>query len=518
MADKTGAIPKSKKNTEQGEDNHPGIVDDVVADDAVNPTVENPVEARRPQTSSLNRKARQIKEDVENHLKALSPRDLIVLLDSMGLNSNGTQIEGADIDWDDELDLRTSDLPFTVAVWRKEASVDEMVDPSASSSRTENRSGSLDDQGTERNPGMGATFTSAANSLHWDSYGAPPATGHAGRRSVTWEDENRDQYQPQTLPSTSHEASPPTWSFNSTDPSARVNPFISMDHEIASERVAKQRQQLVRTGIKFGDKQDNAEEFLRELKEAFVSIGIAEHDALLVIPAVLQAPAKACTPDYSDQVWDEIQNRTQGPGEDLPGYITRMRILFSSLDFTIPEEHQLKMICKKLHPKYLAYAELVKTRTYLELLENAHSVEERIRCMSRYVPPPAERSIVPTTAFIPPAKYRRNTREVAVVDISEEINEEFANTQLNQEWVDDNNYQERFNRHMQPMRTPSGGPRPRQHFRNGPFPNQGQCFHCGQPGHYINVCPYRQQVKALPEPTQDQGNEKRGQPEKRLPP
>ncbi|KAK0178522.1 hypothetical protein PV327_007404 [Microctonus hyperodae] len=81
-------------------------------------------------------------------------------------------------------------------------------------------------------------------------------------------------------------------SFTSAEIPDRINPYIEGADEEVSEGLMKQIQKVIKTGIMFSGKPDNAEEFLRELKEALHTCGVKQHDVLKVIPAVLGGKAK----------------------------------------------------------------------------------------------------------------------------------------------------------------------------------------------------------------------------------
>ncbi|KAK0157047.1 hypothetical protein PV327_011439, partial [Microctonus hyperodae] len=288
MADKQGAIPKPQKNNKkENPSNEEGAIGPIVEN---NPNGEIPI--NNPETLSDDE---QTSKNVTRHIKQLTPRDLITLIDLRGLSSNDTL---------DEL----ADRMVRVAVWRKEASVDE-IDPSASLSHMELRESVVGSQSNLRVPTRDATFVSSANSLQWESYGAPRIERTNERRSITWEDNLNDQR--------------PNREFISPAASSTSESVFNSNQERVSETVSKQQQQLVKKGIKYAGTQDDAGKFLRELNEASIKMPAKawyrEKRASIVDYAdfVKRFRLHFSTPDYSNQVWTELQNRTQGANEDF---------------------------------------------------------------------------------------------------------------------------------------------------------------------------------------------------------
>ncbi|KAK0072538.1 hypothetical protein PV325_011234, partial [Microctonus aethiopoides] len=130
-------------------------------------------------------------------------------------------------------------------------------------------------------------------------------------------------------------------------PASRLNLFRDPGYRRISDRVAKIGKSLSERNIKFsGVVKGGGEEYLWRLTEAIRQHGLTKEETMQIIPFTLELPASGwlraeehrihdfedfieqfrrrfSNSDCQAKLWQEIQARTQGPGEPITEYLTK---------------------------------------------------------------------------------------------------------------------------------------------------------------------------------------------------
>lgn len=107
--------------------------------------------------------------------------------------------------------------------------------------------------------------------------------------------------------------------------------------------------------------------------------------------------------DYDDQLWKEIQQRTQGQDERVVIYISIMENLFSCLGEPPSQEVKLKIIRKNLLPSYQPHLALQAIPDISVLTDICRSLEDADMLRKKFQPPPRNISVLePGLAYRPP--------------------------------------------------------------------------------------------------------------------
>lgn len=107
--------------------------------------------------------------------------------------------------------------------------------------------------------------------------------------------------------------------------------------------------------------------------------------------------------DYDDQLWKEIQQRTQGQEERVVIYISIMENLFSCLSEPPSQKEKLKIIRKNLLPSFLPHLALQDIPDISTLTNICRALEDANILKKKFQPPPRNVSVLePGLAYIPP--------------------------------------------------------------------------------------------------------------------
>lgn len=98
------------------------------------------------------------------------------------------------------------------------------------------------------------------------------------------------------------------------------------------------------------------------------------------------------SPNYEEELFREIDKRTQHASESIGVYLAVMSRYFHRLRCPISEEAKLKIILKNLHPYYIDRLRDPLPATISELREACRSIEARRNMCDRYVEPSTRRS------------------------------------------------------------------------------------------------------------------------------
>ncbi|XP_071055108.1 uncharacterized protein [Onthophagus taurus] len=105
--------------------------------------------------------------------------------------------------------------------------------------------------------------------------------------------------------------------------------------------------------------------------------------------------------DYDDRLFEEIRQRTQGPGESMGIYVSVMKNLFSRLNTRIPEDTQVKLMLKNLTPAFQQQLTLVEVDSVEHLLRLGRKLEVTKLSVDSYAPPNrVARVLEPDLAYI----------------------------------------------------------------------------------------------------------------------
>ncbi|KAK0074174.1 hypothetical protein PV326_012672, partial [Microctonus aethiopoides] len=420
---KTNKNSQSESNMDS-QTNNPVILPPVEAETASGTIPVDEVELMRRRVSALARE--------------LNPWELVTTLDAMGLNCKGPndvltdrlvraeliRSHGGGVsEWDPEVDEREG-APRTLTGWQAEPSVDEIVekvrlgllDISRNSvetgpapNREQNRRRELEpinqfenNQALPSGQSMGRFRDPISFSQDEEELGAqyaPTTSGYSNQAPVsgTTPTPNRGRIPTITFADGYRMASSPamdnqrrgasstriaesverrerryqnaTFNFPGTRPmrpASRLNLFRDPGYRRISDRVAKIGKSLSERNIKFsGVVKGGGEEYLWRLTEA-----IRQHA------------------------------RTQGPGEPITEYLTKVQSMFNLLDQEVPMSQQIEIAFKNLHPKVIMYMDPTKIYNFDDFMEQGDMVENKIRCMTQYaLPTPPEKSMYPSAAW-----------------------------------------------------------------------------------------------------------------------
>lgn len=98
------------------------------------------------------------------------------------------------------------------------------------------------------------------------------------------------------------------------------------------------------------------------------------------------------SPNYEEELFREIDKRTQHASESIGVYLAVMSRYFQRLRCPITEETKLKIVLKNLHPYYIDRLRDPLPSTIGELREACRSIEARRNMCDRYVEPSTRRS------------------------------------------------------------------------------------------------------------------------------
>ncbi|KAK0079669.1 hypothetical protein PV326_008612 [Microctonus aethiopoides] len=193
------------------------------------------------------------------------------------------------------------------------------------------------------------------------------------------------------------------------------------EYQRVSERVVIMGKNMRDRNVKFsGQIRGSGEEFLWLFTKAIKQYGLTEDETFQIIPFILEVPALACS-DSQAKLWEEIRARTQGTGESIPEYLTSMQAMFMHFDLDVPMHQQMEIILKNLHPKFIMHIDPRTIHDYDDFAEQGEMVENKLRCMAQYAPPPPpEKSMLPSSAW-----SRNNSRKawgMFATETKEEIN------------------------------------------------------------------------------------------------
>lgn len=317
-----------------------------------------------------------------------------------------------------------------------------------------------------------------------------------------------------------------TFNFPGSQPvrtASKFDPFRAPDYQRISERVVKIAKRMTDRNIRFsGQIKGGGEEYLWLLTEAIKQYGLTEDETFQVIPFSLVMPAlgwfmaeKHNMRDYSDfielfrkkfsssdsqaKLWEEIQARTQGTGESISEYLTNIQAMFMHLDLDVPMHQQMEIIFKNLHPKFIMHIDPRSIHDYNDFVEQGEMVENKLRCIAQYVPPPS-----PEKSMLSSAAWSRNggckTWRMFATEVKDEVNATDAAPRKNSPILIKNSQNKpkqtkTLATQTEPIPTPIT-----------PLENVGICFNCGQPGHFNRACPLPRSFRAQPNMTDDAVN------------
>lgn len=91
--------------------------------------------------------------------------------------------------------------------------------------------------------------------------------------------------------------------------------------------------------------------------------------------------------DYSEKLWEEIKKRTQGENESVGLYLAVMDNLFNRLNFHLPENVRLRIICKNLLPYYQKQLALIEIISESQLRSLCKKIESSRDDIKNFKPP-----------------------------------------------------------------------------------------------------------------------------------
>lgn len=116
-------------------------------------------------------------------------------------------------------------------------------------------------------------------------------------------------------------------------------------------------------------------------------------------------------PDYEYELWQEIRERTQGPGEPIGTYVACMLNLFARLPNSTTETQRLQVIRRNLNPFLLQGLALAEVSKVKELLLVARKLEATQYLSAKYRPPSATTSHVLEPDLGCPSQSRKHPRQ-----------------------------------------------------------------------------------------------------------
>lgn len=146
--------------------------------------------------------------------------------------------------------------------------------------------------------------------------------------------------------------------------------------------------------------------------------------------------------NYEEELFEELQRRTQHPSETIGVYLAVMAGYFNRLRCTISEEAKLKIILKNLHPFYLERLKDPLPSSMADLRICCRSMEARRDIINRYIEPSSHRG-------------KTLEKDLAYVDVTEHVTAIESTSQ------------------NQPERSPA---------------KAITCYNCNQPGHKAIGC------------------------------
>lgn len=174
-------------------------------------------------------------------------------------------------------------------------------------------------------------------------------------------------------------------------------------------------------GITF-DGRSCVRSFLRKAEMLMASRSITSEQMLRAIPDIFRGEALSVLlaeqfqtweeltvhlrevferPDYDFDLRAEIMARTQGIGETISVYISVMRNYFKLLKKPMPEEDQLEIVSRNLHPSYLPGLGGGPVLDLADLQSRCKQYESRLWRSRGYVHPPTK----PTPMLVPELSY-----------------------------------------------------------------------------------------------------------------
>jgi hypothetical protein len=128
-------------------------------------------------------------------------------------------------------------------------------------------------------------------------------------------------------------------------------------------------------------------------------------------------------PAYEYELWQEIRERTQGPGELIGTYVACMRNLFARLPSPASETQQLQVIKRNLNPFLLQGLALTEVSSVKELLLIGRKLEATRYLTTKYRPPTSSTSrVLEPDLGCPGTSGRRPSREIKSVASVEKVN------------------------------------------------------------------------------------------------
>lgn len=195
-----------------------------------------------------------------------------------------------------------------------------------------------------------------------------------------------------------------------------------------------------------GNDDEDAEIFLKDLKDCIDSSSLSRRRAVKAISTILFGEAKKwlrgeqrfkkwksfekkfkrrfAPHRNDDDILEDLNNRTQGEDESIAKYLSDVRIIISLFKRSPKEKKLVRRILKNLLPKYKRFIEMKRIKTFDKLLSEGQKYERSIEEIKRRKPPISKELMhVRYAAYVPSEKEKvkvASTREVVQATIAED--------------------------------------------------------------------------------------------------
>jgi hypothetical protein len=236
--------------------------------------------------------------------------------------------------------------------------------------------------------------------------------------------------------------------------------------------------------------------------------------------------------DYFRQLRQELERRTQGPGESLTTFIATIHEYYEKLNSREPDEERVSRVIRQMHPSYKPYMWQKQFKDLHEMMEYAHDVQASLHLDKTYKPPPTPAESVdislayrPTRADMrsptPPLMEYRPSRAEVFLPNQERARSSvrFSNEEPRSGSRERRDYSRERARQFEansliksPRERENDRPRDRSRDRDNSSERRGRdssrertgaCFICGNTNHWANNCPEKEKNGGRSSPSVD---------------